>query len=51
MGHDGAAAEVELPAVSSSPTMELRVIDGPARGHRSLSIDRAGGSCGPARGA
>jgi hypothetical protein len=47
-GHDGAAARAKLPAVSSSPSMEFHVIDRPARGHRILSVDRAGGSCGPA---
>jgi hypothetical protein len=29
--------------------MELCVVGGPAKGHRSLGADRAGGSCGPAK--
>jgi hypothetical protein len=30
--------------------MELCVASGPAKGHRRLGADRAGGSCGPAKG-
>jgi hypothetical protein len=48
-GRDGEAAGAEPPFVSSSPTIELRVVSGPARGHRSLGVDQARGSCGPAR--
>jgi hypothetical protein len=42
---------VDPPPVSSSSAAELHVIGVPARGHRNLGADGAGGSCGSARGA
>ena len=36
-GRDGVVAGAEPPSISSSPAMELHVVGGPARGHRSLT--------------
>jgi hypothetical protein len=49
-GRDGAATGAEPPFISSSPAMELRVVGGPTRGHRSLVAYRAGERVGTAAG-
>jgi hypothetical protein len=37
-----AAAGAKPPSISSNPAMELRVVGGPAKGHRNLGANRAG---------